>query len=72
MAAKKSKDIDFPLITRKEAAEYLGIPITTLDVWRSRGSPAIPFVQMGRLIKYSRRDLERWVIAQTRTETKKS
>ena len=47
-----------PLLSPKEAAEFLGIPSGTLAQWRSqrRGPPYIKLEE--RLVRYRRSDLE--------------
>lgn len=50
------------LYSARRAAEYLGVAAGTLAHWRSdpRG-PAIPFVKVGRVVRYRRGDLDRFV-----------
>ncbi|MBY0272728.1 MAG: helix-turn-helix domain-containing protein [Alphaproteobacteria bacterium] len=45
------------LLTRKEAAEYLGISEITLGLWKSTKRYNLPVVKMGRLAKYRYGDL---------------
>jgi excisionase family DNA binding protein len=49
------------LLTPKEAAEFLGIPLGTLAQWRSqrRGPPYIKLEE--RLVRYRRSDLEEYL-----------
>jgi excisionase family DNA binding protein len=49
------------LLTPKEAAEFLGIPLGTLAQWRSqrRGPPYIKLED--RLVRYRRSDLEEYL-----------
>jgi len=49
------------LLTPKEAAEFLGIPLGTLAQWRSqrRGPPYIKLEE--RLVRYRRSDLEKYL-----------
>lgn len=72
MASTKTKKISSPLMSREEVAEYLQIPLNTLDIWRHRGNPAIPFLKIGSTVKYHREELEKWLLKQRRTETEKS
>ena len=46
------------LLTNDEAAAVLGCKPDTLPVWRCRNSPSIPFHRIGKLVRYSRKDLE--------------
>jgi len=48
--SKQSQD---PLLTPKETANYLGVTEKTLAVWRCTQRYAIPFIKVGRLVKYS-------------------
>jgi excisionase family DNA binding protein len=48
------------LLLPEEAAELLRVPLSTLRIWRHRREgPAV--VKVGRLLRYSRRDLEAWL-----------
>ena len=51
-----SLDADM-LINTEKAAELLSIPAATLTKWRSTGQVKIPFVKIGRQIKYRTTDL---------------
>lgn len=54
------------LVDEKEAAVILGVTQRTLQVWRSTGRYAIPFLKVGRLVKYRRGALENWHESRTR------
>jgi excisionase family DNA binding protein len=52
-------------LTTLEAAQYLGLSKATLEVWRLRAkrgeiSHAPPYAKLGRLVRYSRADLDAW------------
>lgn len=49
-----------PLATRKEVAEYLGVPPTTLDQWASRGSGP-RYHRVGRHARYRWSDVDKWL-----------
>lgn len=49
------------LIDPKPAADLLGIAEGTLSVWRSTGRYNLPFIKVGRKVKYSRKALEAWL-----------
>jgi excisionase family DNA binding protein len=53
------------LITPEEAAKYLGISHLTLAKWRSAGRTTIPFIRVGKCIRYSSLDLDAWLIKNT-------
>ncbi|WP_152595052.1 helix-turn-helix domain-containing protein [Bifidobacterium pullorum] len=42
------------------AATRLGIPVSTLARWRSERRE-LPYVTVGRLIRYRQSDLDRWI-----------
>lgn len=49
------------LISHKDACQWLGIKDQTLRNWRSAGKPLIPFIKVGRSVKYSIDDLQSFV-----------
>ena len=51
------------LLTQQEAAAYLGTTVGTLNVWRHFGKNTIPFVRLGRSIRYRKSDLDEWIEA---------
>ena len=55
------------LLDEKAAAEILQVAPGTLSVWRSTGRYGIPFVKVGRRVRYRRSDLEVWLASRTRT-----
>lgn len=52
------------LLTTAEAAQVLGVQPQSLAVWRLRGEN-LPFIKVGRLVRYRRSDVEKWLEAQT-------
>jgi excisionase family DNA binding protein len=56
------------LLTRNEAAEYLGITPRTLAVWACVKRYNLPYVKIGRLVKYRRSDLDKFIERQTVTQ----
>jgi excisionase family DNA binding protein len=48
------------LLTPAEVATWLQVPLSTLRIWRHRREGP-PVVKVGRLLRYSRRDLETWL-----------
>lgn len=65
-SSRGGKD-DKTLMDPAEAAKYLGVAVGTLSVWRSVGRYALPFVKVGRRVKYRRSDLDAWLELRTRT-----
>ena len=53
------------LLTREEAAEYLGVKPQTLGAWKTSGRYNLPMIKVGRLCKYRREDLDRWLASRT-------
>ena len=49
------------LFTRREAAAYLGIREQTLAVWKCTRRYELPFVKIGRLVKYRKIDLDAFI-----------
>jgi len=48
-----------------EAASYLGCKPESLEVWRCTGRYKIPYVKVGRSVRYRRSDLDRWLASRT-------
>ncbi|MFH1919443.1 MAG: helix-turn-helix domain-containing protein [Planctomycetota bacterium] len=57
------------LLTPAETAEHLGIQEQTLAVWRTTGRHGLPFVRVGRSIRYRLADVEEWLAGRTVTST---
>ena len=55
------------LVDEKHAASILGVSPGTLQVWRSTGRYGIPFIKVGRLVKYRLSVLNEWIESRTRT-----
>lgn len=54
------------LLDEKEAAAVLDLAAGTLSVWRSTGRYALPFVKVGRKVRYRHSDLLAWLETRTR------
>lgn len=61
MPAQESAAATPPLLSRKEAAQYLGIEEATLAVWASTRRHNLPMVKIGRLAKYRKADLDSFI-----------
>ena len=48
-------------LTTRQAAEYLGIRPGTLEIWRAKGRHRITYTRIGRLVRYERAELDRWL-----------
>ncbi len=49
------------LLTRSEAAEYLGISPGTLEVWACTKRYDLPYIKVGRSVRYSLEDLNAFI-----------
>ncbi|MDX9887292.1 helix-turn-helix domain-containing protein [Thauera sp.] len=54
------------LLDEKAAAAFLDLSPGTLSVWRSTGRYRLPFVKIGRKVRYRRADLHAWLSARVR------
>ena len=55
------------LMGDKQAAHYLDVSPGTLPVWRTTGRYNLPFVKIGRLVRYRAGDLREFIERRTRT-----
>ena len=62
-------DSSTELLTRDEAAKYLGISPRTLAVWACVKRYQLPYVKMGRLAKYRRSVLDDFIERRTVTQS---
>jgi excisionase family DNA binding protein len=53
------------LLTTDEAAEFLGVSAGTLAVWRCVARYRLPFVKIGRNVRYDENSLREWVESRT-------
>lgn len=49
------------LLTPQQAAEFLGVTIGTLAVWRCTKRYPLPFIKIGRRVKYRIADLNQFI-----------
>jgi len=54
-------------LTAKEVAEILQISDKTLEVWRRTGSQDLPYLKIGRSIRYDANDVQRYLVKQRRS-----
>lgn len=54
------------LLDDRAAAALLDVSPGTLSVWRSTGRYALPFLKIGRKVRYRRADLLVWLEKRTR------
>lgn len=48
-------------INDKHAAEVLGVKVSTLTNWRTTGRYNLPYIKVGRLVRYRVTDLAAWI-----------
>lgn len=53
------------LFSNDMAAAYLGVTPRTLEVWRCTKRQSIPYIKVGRLVKYRQKDLDAWLASCT-------
>lgn len=53
------------LLNRKQAANYLGITASTLAIWASVKRYNLPYIKIGSLVKYRRKDLDTFIASRT-------
>lgn len=56
---------NYRLLSRKEAAELLGIKEITLAIWKSTKRHQLPVVKVGRLVRYRLSDLHDFIERRT-------
>lgn len=56
-------------VNERQAAQVLGTTPGTLSVWRCTGRTAIPFVKVGRNVRYPLRGLAEYLAKQTFSQT---
>lgn len=55
------------ILNSAEAAEYLRVTPHTLAIWRSEKRYDLPFVRIGRFVRYRREDLRRFIDSHMQT-----
>jgi len=66
MSATTVIQAGFDLIDSQETAEILGISKSALEVWRTTGRYKLPFIKVGRNVRYRRSDVLEWLDSRTR------
>jgi excisionase family DNA binding protein len=54
-----------PLLSTPEAAAYLGVTEGTISVWRCTRRYPIPYIKIGRLVKYRKSALDAFLAKRT-------
>ncbi len=55
----------FDLLSPKEVEAEYGIAVGTQAVWRCTKRYPIPYIKLGRLVRYNRITFERWLTSRT-------
>jgi hypothetical protein len=53
------------LLTPCDFKNEYGIPEGTQAVWRSTGRYGLPYIKLGRLVRYRRSEIEAWLASRT-------
>ena len=53
------------LLSPNETAQILKLSVDTLAVWRTNKTYDIPYVKVGRLVRYKRADIEAFIKSRT-------
>ena len=53
------------LLTREQAAQYLGLKPQTMSVWACTKRYGLPYLKVGSLVRYRRADLDGFLEART-------
>jgi len=56
------------VLTVQQAAEYLGLAVSTLNKWRCLGDGPV-FIKMGRAVRYRMEDLEDYILVSSASNT---
>lgn len=56
------------LMSRKEAAAYLGVSEITLAIWKSTGRYGLKVYKIGRLCKYKKADLDAFIASRVQAQ----
>ncbi|MGH8729962.1 MAG: helix-turn-helix domain-containing protein [Burkholderiales bacterium] len=57
--------VESELLTRPQAAAFLGVSERTLAIWACVKRYGLPYIRVGRLVRYRRSDLEAFLAART-------
>ena len=60
---------DTQLLTPNQVSRILGVKRHTLAVWRCSGRYKLPFIKVGRLVRYRLEDVQAFLADQSRSST---
>jgi predicted site-specific integrase-resolvase len=61
--------VEEKLLTPDQVAERLSVSVGTLAGWRSTGTCQIPYIKIGRCVRYKSVDIEAFINAETQLHT---
>ena len=53
------------LLSASDVATLLGVSISTLAIWRCTQRYPLPYLKVGRLVRYRRADIEKFLVERT-------
>jgi len=62
-------NVSSPMLDEAQAAKHLDVSPGTLSVWRSTGRYQLPYLKVGRKVRYRLSDLDEWLETRTRKNT---
>ena len=57
------------MLTPSQVADMLGVSVGTLSVWRTTGRYAVPFIKVGRHVRYRLKDIQDFLAGRVFTST---
>lgn len=64
-AKEQMRSITPAVMTRPEAAVYLGVATATLEKWAKTGRYGLKFTRVGGAVRYRKADLDAWLEKRT-------
>ena len=56
-----SNNDNHKLLTPQEVSAQLCVDIETLNIWRCTGRYKLPYIKVGRLVRYRKEDIEAFI-----------
>lgn len=60
-----NQNVNDPLRNEVESAEFLGVKPTTLQIWRCTKRYPLPYIKVGRLVRYRQSALDAFLTLRT-------
>lgn len=61
MTMLNNQNITSPMLNREDAAKYLGISSSTLANWACTRKFNIPYIRLGKAVRYRKSDLDAFI-----------